>query len=41
VEKCPKKCLSIIAGYQQPDSSKYVDSIQKPVEAAPEKQEEN
>ena len=31
VEKCPKKCLSIVPGYQEPGNAKFVDSVEKPV----------
>jgi hypothetical protein len=35
VQKCPKKCLSIVPGYQEPDSVKHVDAVVKPVVEAP------
>jgi ech hydrogenase subunit F len=36
VEKCPKKCLSIVPGYQEPDVKKHVDTVVKPVVETPE-----
>ena len=35
VEKCPKKCLSIVPGYQEPGNAKFVDSVVKPVVEKP------
>ena len=34
VEKCPKSCLSIVPGYQEPLPNKTVDVFEKPVAAA-------
>jgi hypothetical protein len=36
VEKCPKKCLSIVPGYQEPDVEKHVDTVVKPAAETPE-----